>query len=960
MSVLWHVAFFGGLEVSCGDTPLRFATRKTAALFAFLAFHPGKSFSRDYLVTQFWPDDDVERGRNSLRVALSGLKKQLESLRGGDLLQTDRVHLSLASDNLDTDVIQFRASLRREQEAGTPEERKKHLRTAIALYHGPLLADWYEDWITPERERLTEAYGGALRRLATLLMDGGTVEEALEMARRAVEAEPIREESHRCLIDLYRRAGQSDAALRQYRELERTLRDELGVAPSRETQGLMARMRTEQEASTRAATRQQESLPPTPLTLPATSFIGRTGELAHLASLCFREGDNSGGGIRSGVVTVAGLPGVGKSRLVIETLRHAGLTTPGSRLWRLSLEGASTAGDVGVALSRLLSIPVTNPDEVGATLAQRIGTGAGVVFLDEVDTGPETVAPFIQAMVRHLPNLLVIVAAPQPLGLSERVLILSPLPVPETRGNGTAEEFESVQLFEERARAVNPGFRVGSQGEETIAELCKRLDGIPLALEAAASWAGFMTPDEMVRRLTRNPFEFLVNQTADCPARHRSPGTRFLDYCHALPEAACDFLLRLGVFHGGWTLTDAEYVSGEPRSLDFLTTLQRRAVVSTRGEGETVRFFLGELTRAFALSTLPLEARRTYERRHAERFAGFAEAFGARVNSREGANATCRLRGEQANLIAALDNCLGDLNEPTLALRITAALWRFWYMEQRVEFGNGYLERAIIAAGTEVTWTVRSHALEGLGRFALNLGHLTRAVGVLQDALDTARSHGDTSAERLTTLATNLLVAACARGDLSRTREVSKLLLALKMRERDIWAAAMVRTELSRASEEFGDSGGAHAAEARRLLITLGFDAPDTDTQEGNLGYSFLRIGHLAVEQGDYAASVPVLQDAVRAFRNEGSSGGAAVSLERLGIAQARMGYTDAARDVLEEALALRLSGVGKAGEPFTRRLLAGVVRDANDTFTLHTLLTENQESGRDDLPDGDALESGK
>jgi predicted ATPase/DNA-binding SARP family transcriptional activator len=231
----------GGLRVECGDRVItRFRTQRAGALLAYLAHHLLHAHPREVLIELLWPDSESEAGRASLRAELASLRRQLEppGVPSGTIIGADRFSIQLNPDAVTTDVREFERALQAAERAGSELERRQHLVEAVGLYGGPLLPGYYQDWIPAEQERLADRYFQALQSVTADLEQAGEVEVALEHAWRAVAVEPLREEGHQHLMRLLGGAGQPEAALRQYRELERILREELGVAPAVATQQL--------------------------------------------------------------------------------------------------------------------------------------------------------------------------------------------------------------------------------------------------------------------------------------------------------------------------------------------------------------------------------------------------------------------------------------------------------------------------------------------------------------------------------------------------------------------------------------------------------------------------------------------------------------------------------------------------------------------------------------------------
>jgi DNA-binding SARP family transcriptional activator len=252
MATLWRIELLGSLRASRGERVItHFRTQKTGALLAYLAYHGDRAHPRGALMEMLWPDHRLESARNSLSVALSSLRRQLEtellpagaggeeSGAPGGLILADHATVRLNPAVVTTDVAEFDAALRCAATANG-QERVDSLLRAVELYKGELLPGYFEGWVAPAREWLAERYYQALGELLTEMEHAGEIDRALPHARRGVGLDPLREDARRDLMRLYVAAGQPAAALRQYQELERLLKEELGAAPHAETRALAA------------------------------------------------------------------------------------------------------------------------------------------------------------------------------------------------------------------------------------------------------------------------------------------------------------------------------------------------------------------------------------------------------------------------------------------------------------------------------------------------------------------------------------------------------------------------------------------------------------------------------------------------------------------------------------------------------------------------------------------------
>src|SRR5438094_776339 len=242
METRWRIELLGGLRAVQADRVVsRFQTQKIALLLAYLAYYPQRTHQREALMELLWPECESHAGRNNLSVSLSWLRHQLEPLGvpAGAVLIADRASVRLNPEAIATDVTEFQATLQAAKHAGSSAERTEFLARAVELYPGELLPGYFEDWVLQERQWLAERYFEALGQLLAHLERAREFDRALDYARRGVSADPLREEAHRDLIRLLAAVGQPAAALRQYHELERLLKEQLDGTPEPATRALV-------------------------------------------------------------------------------------------------------------------------------------------------------------------------------------------------------------------------------------------------------------------------------------------------------------------------------------------------------------------------------------------------------------------------------------------------------------------------------------------------------------------------------------------------------------------------------------------------------------------------------------------------------------------------------------------------------------------------------------------------
>jgi predicted ATPase/DNA-binding SARP family transcriptional activator len=262
MDTRWRIQLLGDLRAERGDRIVtRFRTQRTGLLLAYLAYYRGRPHLREGLIETLWPDGNPSATRANLRDLLRWLRRELEASGEGDrrarsgfagVIRADRLSIQLDPELVITDVAEFETALQAAAGSGDRAGRADHLGRAVDLYHGPLLPGYCDDWVLQERGWLAERHFQALEALLLHLEEAGDLQRALDVAQRGVRADPLREEAHVALMRLYHAAGQSAAALRQYHELERLLREQLDAPPALATQSMAREIERDLRSGPRA------------------------------------------------------------------------------------------------------------------------------------------------------------------------------------------------------------------------------------------------------------------------------------------------------------------------------------------------------------------------------------------------------------------------------------------------------------------------------------------------------------------------------------------------------------------------------------------------------------------------------------------------------------------------------------------------------------------------------------
>jgi predicted ATPase/class 3 adenylate cyclase/DNA-binding CsgD family transcriptional regulator len=415
----------------------------------------------------------------------------------------------------------------------------------------------------------------------------------------------------------------------------------------------------------------------------ATSFVGRTTELAELRALIAG---------RSRLVTITGTGGIGKSRLALQAAAEA-LDGAGDGAWLAELAPVSEPGLVPRAAAAALEIRESPGQPVIDTLTEAIGDRDLLLILDNAEHVLGAAASLADAVIRSCPRVTLLVTSREPLGIrGEHVFRITGLPVPPVglTAPGPLAEFESVQLFTEHAALHQRGYTLDDATAAAVAAICARLDGIPLALELAAARLGTLSVPEINERLGQR-FRLLTTGNRTALPRHQTLRA-LIDWSYDLlsPEERV-VLERLSVFAGGWTLNAAEAVTpggdvAEWQVLDLLASLVSKSLVQAEVIHGATRYRLLETVRHYAAERLAQRGDldlRDAGAAHRDHYLAVAEAAAAHLTGPGQGSWLDRLDADQANLWRAGEHAAGDPDGTALVLRLGVALYRYSIVRSR-------------------------------------------------------------------------------------------------------------------------------------------------------------------------------------------------------------------------------------------------------------------------------------
>ncbi|HEY7101356.1 MAG TPA: BTAD domain-containing putative transcriptional regulator [Mycobacteriales bacterium] len=738
-----RVALLGPLEITGADGQIRLTGAKQHALLALLALDPGRTVSVDRLLDGIWGDGHQPRDAvNALQHQVSRLR---EAVGGRHVVRRGSGYL-LAVPADAVDVHRFerlaadgRAFLR----DGDPAAAAEALRSAAELWRGAPL-DGLPDhpWAMAETARLERVRADASDdRMDAELALGRHAELVGELAE-LVAADPLRERRWGQLMLARYRCGRQAEALETYAEVRAMLADEHGLDPGPELQRLHAAMLRHDRALALAPAAPRSDLPAS-----VSNFIGRLDELAAVRTL-----------VRDRrLATLTGPPGVGKTRLALEAGRELSGAFPDG-VWLVELPPVADTAGARAAVSSALGVREPGPpiaDERHAVAVDpvllHLRDRRALLILDGCEHLVPELADLVHRMLAGCPDLHVLATSRESLGVDgETVWPVPPLDLPAPTSGDDPDSLlasEAVRLFEDRASRALPSFAVTTDTAAEVAALCRRLDGLPLAIELAAARVRSLPVSRITAGLD-DRFRLLSGRPGR-PATRGQSLRAALDLSYGLlSPAEQEAFSCLSVFSGACSLDAACFVGRrtgiDPADMvDLIASLVDKSLLTTGTDttGEP-RYGLLETLRAYGRDRLA-ERGGTERLRaaHREHYAAVAAAADAGLRGAGYRDWQQRVRADYDDLRAAFDGALAD-GEPAVALRLASSLWLFWAVADRHGEGCGWLEEALAAADT-VPAEIRAGGLAVLCYLAGQRDDVARAVEAGELAVRLADAAGD-------------------------------------------------------------------------------------------------------------------------------------------------------------------------------------------------------------------------
>jgi predicted ATPase/DNA-binding SARP family transcriptional activator/DNA-binding CsgD family transcriptional regulator len=910
-----RVWLLGGFWVSVGSQIIRpdqWRLRKAASLVKLLALAPSHRIHREQVMNLLWPDLGRKAASNNLRRVLHAARKVLDPATGSRYLASQDESLVLCQGGqLWVDVEAF-------EEAGISARRSRDpaaYRAAIELYAGELLPDdRYEEWTENRREGLRRQYFELLVDLTELYEERGEYGQAAETLQRAVSEEPTNEEAHAGLMRLYALSGRQQEALAQYERLRQVLLGHLDTEPGAMTRALRdeiaaGRLQPTQHAAPpweKSSYAGKHNLP-----APRTNFVGREREMVEVKRML----------AMTGLLTFVGTGGCGKTRLAMEVARNL-IGTYQDGVWLVELAPLSEGALVPQVMASTLGVQEQPGRPIVQSLLDALGDKETLLVLDNCEHLIDTAARLTVALLDSCSRLRVLATSREPLGVTGELGWLVPsLSAPDAQQSPTREElggYESARLFADRASDRQPGFELTPENAQAVAQVCARLEGIPLAIELAAARIGVLSAEQISERLGHS-LKLLTGDDRTADHRHQTLRAALEWSFELLSELEQVLFRRLAEFAGGFTLDAAESVGAgeaidEEDILELLSMLVDKSLVVAEENWETgARYRLLEPVRQYAREKLRVSGEaEAVGRRHAEFFLALAEEAEPELSKGQQAKWLDRLETEHDNLRAALSWALG--REIDSGFRMAGALCRFWHTRGYLSEGRRYLEA--VASSAAVPTTVRAKALDGLGWIAEPQGDYERARIAYEESLELYRSSNDKTG--VANVLGDLGSLALDRGDYEEATSLLEESLSLHRELGSYEEVVGVLNNLGVLTSAKGD---------REQSVSLFSEALALSRGTGNVRRNAASLGNLGITMlvhGNPEQARVLLDESLALFQEIGDSSNIAIGLMHSALAALIQGDHDRVKSLSQESLKLLQKAEDKQHIPDCLEVMAG------------------------------------
>ena len=933
--VMLEVRLLSQFEVLKDGRRLTIPTRNAQSLLAYLLLNAGKAHRRERLAGLFWPDSSEENARSNLRHGLWRLRKALE-VEGDSYFIIDDLTIAFnphSAYSLDVHLL---------ENIQIEDEPADGLIKALSAYSGDLLPGFYDEWISIERARVHALFEAAISRLLDILAAEGRWIEVIEWATRWIALGQWPEPAYRALMQAYASNGDLSKAIATYERLTQGLQKDLGIKPSEQTQLLYKRLKAggkmdipmETAARGKPTTKPSRETAPTKFSLPKirrsnlprplTSFIGREKEILQVEVLVSK----------ANLVTITGPGGVGKTRLAIEAARalepqfrdgawwvelaplferrsprkstlpqvQIDPGQPGQQSAREEHGGPGASDLVPQAVAKALRLTESPGLSLLEVLIEHLQDKKLLLVLDNCEHLIEDCAILAEHILGNCPEITLLATSREALGVpGEKAWLLPSLSLPDRGQSSYANiiQSEAVNLFIERAADILPGYEMRDVDAPTIARICHRLEGIPLAIELAAARMSLLSAQEIDSRLDSR-FSLLTAGHRTALPKHKTLQAAIEWSYDLLEELEQLFFRRLSIFSGSFTLEAAEAIcSGDGIRHEEVITLLGRLVDKSllivepglQDPDLPTRYrFLDTISSFGRIKLDEADESRLMRDRHATYYVRLVEAAEPELLLKDQVRWHKLLKAEIDNIRAVIEFA-GESDRVESALRLVGALLWFFYRSGYNREGCELAQKALAFPSSIQFMESRARALNTAGFLQCALGDTTSARRSLEEALEIMKTTTDEAVLAWSLQFLGLVFSHEFEYDLAD--EALKEGLAIIQKSKNVNANSFVfflgdvnllRGERSRAKKIYEESA--------EILGAVG--------NKGFAAYPLRRLGYLALEQNDLPNAIKYFWESLK-FNHE--------TMDAPGVTASLASFAALALQLEEPVLAVRLLG---------------------------------------------------
>jgi predicted ATPase/DNA-binding SARP family transcriptional activator len=878
---------------------------KTQVLLKLLISERGKVFTKDQVLEALFPELDPQKASHNLHGRLSELRRMLEPhLKKGTnskyIQSSGRQGYFFNKEiSCEVDIEAFSQHIERAQVAEGAQrwaEGVESYQKALDLYTGDYLPeDAYEEWTIAPREHWREICLNALLGQAECQARLGQYAQAIEQCKKAVAVKSTLEAAYRQQMLYHYMLGEPGEALRIYQACVKALQEQVNVPPSAATRQLHEEISQNkvQGMSGVYPPPQKATLVRDNLPSALTSFIGRERELAEIKRLLSREAQEASP--RTRLVTLTGAGGSGKTRLALQVAAEMRQDFPDG-VWWVELASLMNPSLVAQAVAAAVGVKEEPGRSLLGTLTGSLKSKCTLLVLDNCEHVVQEAAQLVATLLRECPHLQVLTTSREALAITGEVSCPVPvLALPEERGLlpplRILQEYEAVKLFVERAAAVQPGFALTKENAPALVEVCWRVDGIPLAIELAATRVKHLSVEQIAARLD-DRFKLLSSGSRTAMPRQQTLKATIDWGFNLLTEQEQTLLRRLSVLAGGFELEAAEAVCADarmasPEILDLLASLVDKSFVIREARSQAARYKMLQTIRQYAWDKLRDSGEiEVISHRHLEYFLTLAEQAESGIRGARGKESVTRLELELDNIRIALDWAWKA--EPESGVRLAGALGWFWDVRGYWAEGRKVLHLALEHRADPLKkW--RAKVLRWEAQLVWRHGNYGEAIRLGEESRALYQELGNKKG-----VATSLRILGLillTRGDLAEARRYFQESLTLECELGDKRGMAATLHNLANVATSRGDYPEARRFHQESLLIKR-----EIGDKRGIAG-SLNGLGQIAIKQGEYAQACDIIQESLAIKQELGDRRGIAVSLLNLGTIAAGQGaYAEAHR----------------------------------------------------------------